>query len=63
MIRAQRTGLSQPPPSHVIPTVKAMIPNAQMAVPTTYGRSGIVGRASSETRFRATANAMAPPRR
>jgi hypothetical protein len=31
----------------VIPTGSVTIPNAQMAVPATYGRSGVVGRARS----------------
>ncbi len=46
-------------PIQVTPMVKVTIPNAQTAVPTTYGRSGVLGRGRSGRRRRASQIAMA----
>ena len=44
----QRSGSSQVPPIQVSPTVSAMIPNAQIAVPTTYVAPGSTAAAARD---------------
>ncbi len=61
-IRPHRYGFSHVAPIQVIPTVRAIIPKAQIAVPTMYGRSAVTARGRSEILSRATQIATAHAR-